>query len=185
MTCAADDHKGWTARLRRGLRRLFKSSSGLTAIEVALVLPPFILLTFGIIEAAMLYFIATSLEGQVAAAGRQIRTGNVQADGSPVEAFKTLLCGGLGGLIECDKVVLDVRNYPNWSNVTYPPFLDEDGNPTGTAFNPGGPGNIVVVRVAYRWSILTPFLGEFFGDSGGQSKQLHSAAAFRNEPFGS
>ena len=37
------------ARLRRGLRRLFRSKSGLTAIEVALVLPPFILLTFGII----------------------------------------------------------------------------------------------------------------------------------------
>jgi Flp pilus assembly protein TadG len=185
MTHAAADREGWLARLRRGARRLFRSKSGLTAVEVALVLPPFILLTFGIIETAMLYFIATSLEGQVAAAGRQIRTGNVQAGGSPIDEFKNLLCGGLGGLIDCDNVVLDVRNYPNWSNVTYPSFLDEDGNPSGNTFSPGGPGNIVVVRVAYRWTILTPFLGEFFGDAGGQSKQLHSAAAFRNEPFGS
>jgi len=183
MTGTSGNCQGWVARLRRGLGRLFASRSGVTAVEVALVLPPFTLLTFGIIETAMLFFIATSLEGQVATAGRQIRTGSVQAAGAPIDAFKNLLCGGLGGLIDCDNVVLDVRNFPNWSNVTYPPFLDEEGNPSGTAFSPGGPGNIVLVRVAYRWTILTPFLGQFFGDQGGQSKLLHSAAAFRNEPF--
>lgn len=184
MTCAAENLQGWVARLRGRIKRLLKSKAGATAAEAALVLPIFVVMTFGIIETAVLYFIATSLEGQVAAAGRQVRTGNVQANASPLEAFKSLLCGGLGGLIDCDNVVLDVRNFPNWSSVTYPPFLDENGNPLGNAFSPGGPGAIVVVRVAYRWSILTPFLGQFFGDSGGQTKQLHSAGAFRNEPFG-
>jgi Flp pilus assembly protein TadG len=174
---------GWRKLIRRGLKRLARSKAGLTAIEVALVMPVFLLLSFGIIETAILYFIATSLEGQVSASGRQIRTGNVQAAGNPIEEFRNLLCGGLGGLIDCTNVVIDVRNFTNWSAVNYPPFLDEDGNPAGNTFNPGGPGNIVLVRVAYRWTILTPFLGQFFGDGGGQSKQLFSAAAFRNEPF--
>jgi Flp pilus assembly protein TadG len=154
-----------------------------TAIETALLLPPFLLLTFGIVETAMLYFIATTLEGQVASSGRQIRTGVVQAAGTPIDSFKALLCGRLGGLIDCTNVIIDVRNYPDWNSVGYPPFLDADGNASGNAFNPGGPGAIVVVRVAYRWTILTPFLGQFFGDGSGQTKLLYSAAAFRNEPF--
>src|SRR5438105_324243 len=87
---------GCMRRLWRRLRRLARSTAGLTAVETALVMPPFILLTFGLIETAMLFFVATTLEGQVAAAGRQIRTGNVQQAGAPLQAFKDILCGGVG-----------------------------------------------------------------------------------------
>ena len=34
---------------------------GVTAIETALIMPPFLLMCFGIIEVAMLYFVATAL----------------------------------------------------------------------------------------------------------------------------
>lgn len=173
----------WAAWAKYGLRRLLRSKAGLTAIETALVLPPFILLTFGIIETAMLYFMATSLEAQTAAAGRKIRTGAVQAAANPLQAFKDELCGGLGGLIDCTKVILDVRSYPSFGGVAYPSFLNPDGTPNNPQFQTGGPGDIVIVRVIYQWQILTPFLGEFFGDNGGQTKQLSSAAAFKNEPY--
>lgn len=169
--------------IKRGFARLLRSRGGLTAIETAFVMPPFILLTFGIVEAAMLYFIATSLEAQTAAAGRQIRTGVVQGAANPTQAFKDILCGGLGGLIDCTKVILDVRAYSSFGGVAYPSFLNPDGTPNNPVFQTGGPGDIVIVRVIYQWQILTPFLGEFFGDSGGQTKQLSSAAAFKNEPY--
>jgi len=175
--------RAWTSRAKHALRRLLASKRGLTAIETALVMPVFILLSFGIIETAMLYFIATSLEAQTAAAGRQIRTGSVQAAADPLQAFKDVLCGGLGGLIECNKVILDVRSYSSFGGVAYPSFLNPDGTPNNPQFQTGGPGDIVIVRVIYQWQILTPFLGQFFGDDGGQTKRLSSAAAFKNEPY--
>jgi Flp pilus assembly protein TadG len=173
----------WRELIRRGLKRLARSKAGLTAIEVALVMPVFILLTFGIVETAMLFFIATTLEAQTGAAGRQIRTGNVQAAGSPIDAFKDIMCNGLGGVIDCDKVIFDVRSYSSFGGVSYPSFLNPDGTPNSPQFTPGVAGDIVIVRVVYQWDILTPFLGQFFGDDGGQTKRLSSAAAFRNEPY--
>jgi hypothetical protein len=41
----------------------------------------------------------------------------------------------------------------------------------------------VVVRTAYRWRILTPFLAEYLGDGGGSTKLLSASAVFRNEPY--
>jgi Flp pilus assembly protein TadG len=173
----------WRELIRHGLSRLAHSKAGLTAIEVALVMPVFILLTFGIVETAMLFFIATTLEAQTGAAGRQIRTGNVQASGNPINAFKDIMCNGLGGVIDCDRVIFDVRSYSSFGGVSYPSFLNPDGTANNPQFTPGAPGDIVIVRVVYQWDILTPFLGQFFGDNGGQTKQLSSAAAFRNEPY--
>jgi len=156
---------------------------GVTAIEAALVMPAFALMTFGIIETAMLYFAAAALEGQVGEASRQIRTGNVQKSGDPAAEFRNLLCDQLGGLVRCSDVIIDVRRFNSFNSVNYPPYVDEDGMPSDASFTPGGPGDVVLVRVTYRWQILTPFLAYHLGDGGTSSKQLQALAVFRNEPY--
>ncbi len=84
-------------------------------------MPPFIFMAFGIIEVALLYFVAATLEGQVGQASRQIRTGNVQGSGDPQQAFRDALCGTLGGLVTCSDVIIAVRRYSSFANVSYPP----------------------------------------------------------------
>jgi Flp pilus assembly protein TadG len=169
--------------IRAALGRFRRARDGVTAIEAALVLPPFLFTAFGIIEVAMLYFVAATLEGQVGQASRQIRTGNVQLAADPQQAFRDLLCGNLGGLIACEDVIIDVRRYDGFGSVDYPSYVDDDGEPEDNQFAPGDPGEIVVVRVTYRWRILTPFLAEFLGDGGGMTKRLSAGSVFRNEPF--
>ena len=66
------------------LRRFARSKAGVTAVEFALVAPPFLMLLFGTLETSIMYFVATNLEGEVQVAARQIRTGNVQASANPV-----------------------------------------------------------------------------------------------------
>jgi Flp pilus assembly protein TadG len=165
------------------IRRFLGARSGVTAIEAALVMPPFLFMAVGIIEVALLYFVAATLEGQVGQASRQIRTGNVQVASDPQQAYRDLLCGNLGGLVTCSDVIIDVRRYSSFGNVAYPPYFDDDGEEQGAQFTPGAPGDIVVVRTAYRWRILTPFLAEFLGDGGGSTKLLSATAVFRNEPY--
>ena len=163
--------------------RFARCRRGVTAVEAALVMPAFVLMTFGIIETAMLYFAAAALEGQVGEASRQIRTGKVQKSGDPNAQFRSLLCDKLGGLVRCDDVVIDVRRFNNFNSVDYPVYVDENGMPIGATFTPGGPGDVVLVRVTYRWQILTPFLGQYLGDGGTTTKKLQSLAVFRNEPY--
>ncbi len=156
--------------------------SGVTAIETALVLPPFLLLSFGIIEVSILFLAASAIEGQVAVAARQIRTGSIQTGGDPIGDFQQLLCGGTT-FINCSNLIIDVRNFTSFSNVTYPSYFNEDGEPESNTFDPGGAGDTVLVRVAYKWKILTPFLTPYLGDGGGETKLLHAAAVFRTEPY--
>lgn len=170
-------------RCRAALARFARACAGVTALEAALVMPAFLFTAFGIIEVAMLYFVAATLEGQVGQASRQIRTGNVQSSANPQQAFRDLLCGNLGGLIACSDVIVDVRKFSSFGSVAYPPFFNDEGEEDDAKFLPGAPGDIVVVRVAYRWRILTPFLAEFLGDGGGSTKLLAASTVFRNEPY--
>jgi Flp pilus assembly protein TadG len=170
-------------RVGVAFRRFVRACAGVTAIEAALVMPPFLFVAFGIIEVALLYFVAATLEGQVSQASRQIRTGNVQQAGDPQQAFRDLLCGNLGGLVTCSDVIVDVRRYGSFGAVSYPPYFDDEGDADDAQFTPGAPGDIVVVRVAYRWQILTPFLAEFLGDGGGRTKLLAASTVFQNEPY--
>ena len=43
----------------------------------------------------------------------------------------------------------------------------------------GGPGDVVVYRMSYEWSIMIPLFRPFFGDE----ITLQSNIAVRNEPF--
>lgn len=155
--------------------------SGVTAMETALIIPPFLLLAFGITEVSILFLAASTLEGQVALASRQIRTGNIQSSGDPLVDFQALLCDGQT-FITCDKLINDVRNFESFGEVDYPDYFDDDGEADNNEFDPGGAGDTVLVRVAYRWQILTPFLAPYLGD-GGNNKLLHAAAIFRTEPY--
>lgn len=155
---------------------------GVAAIEAALIMPPFLIMCFGIIEVALLYFVATALEGQVALSSRQIRTGAVQESGDPIGEFRKLLCEGTS-FIKCGDLIFDVRNFGSFGDVNYPDYFDADGQPNGNEFLPGGAGDIVLVRVAYKWEITTPFLNVYLGDGGGATKLLHSAAVFKTEPY--
>lgn len=142
-------------------------------------MPLFALMTFGLIEVGMLYFTAAALEGQVAEASRGVRTGNVQQAANPEAAFRDTLCNGGFGLVSCDDVIIDVRTFSRFSEVNYPSYYDEDGNAAGDQFLPGGPEEVVLVRVALRWELFTPLLS----DGGGNSKLLTASAIFRNEPY--
>ena len=60
--------------------------------------------------------------------------------------------------------------------------LDANGNLNiSPTFQPGGPGQIVVVRVVYKWPIWAQFFGMSLTDMAGGYKLLMATAVFRNE----
>lgn len=116
-------------------------------------------------------------------ASRQIRTGNVQEAGDPLGEFQEILCQRLVALVECEDLLFDIRPFATFDAIDFPPFLDENGVPQGVVFDPGTAGQIMLVRVSYHHTFMTPLLGELLGEPGTNRRLVTSATAFRNEPF--
>ena len=168
----------FTGRWRIGAERSWRS--GVTAVETALVLPPFLLLCFGIIEVSLMHVAASNVEGQIAEAARLIKTGRIQGPAQK-PAFKQAACAS--AFIDCEDLIVDVRSFPSFNAINFPNFVDDEGNAAGEQFNPGDGGDVVLVRAVYKYKISTPFLATILGDQGRDTKQLQAAALFRSEPF--
>lgn len=166
----------------RGFRR---AQDGSVAVEFSLLAIPFFALLFAMIETCTIYFATSNLDSVVAAAGRLVRTGQVQAGGMSAADFKNFICDEIALVDDCSGGLrVDVRNFSNFNSVNFPPLIDEDGNIVdSTVFQPGNAGDIVLVRVYYSWGVMSPsFIGLSNLEGGG--RLIASSVAFRNEPFG-
>src|SRR3546814_14274077 len=106
----------------------------------------------------MMFFASAVLEGATKEAARQIRTGQVQESANPLAAFQAELCGSMVGIIDCSKVVFNVKTLSSFSAVSMPIEVDEEAKVVHTGFLTGGRGAATVVRTLYRWKFPTPLL---------------------------
>jgi len=165
----------------RTMRGLVRKQDGSAAVEFGMVAAPFLLLVFAIMETAIVFFAGQTLETAVADSARLIMTGQAQTKGFNQAAFKNAVCAKIYGLFNCASgLTVDVKTYTNFSSVDLTPPLDANGNfQTNQTYNPGGPGDIVVVRLFYQWPIYVSLLQNM---SGGK-RLLVATSAFRNEPY--
>lgn len=173
----------------RTLRRFGRARRGSAAVEFALVLMPFFLLTFGLAEVAMMGFAQTSLDFAVSETARQIRTGRAQMSGLTEGQIKAQLCGNLNNFIVmgCDgNLFLDVDRFNSFvdaSNGANAPIQNNQFQPAGMGYTPGAPSDIVVVRAYYRWRVMTPLFEPVFQNVSGGERILVATMMFRNEPY--
>jgi len=78
-----------------------------------------------------------------------------------------------------------VKNYSSFAAINTAKPIDANGNvQTGSfGYEPGGPGDIVVVRLMYQWPVYVSLLGLNLSDTTGSKRLLMSTIAFRNEPY--
>lgn len=173
-------------RLARLAGRLAHARDGATAVEFALLALPFFALLFGILELAMIFVLSTSLDNASATAARTIRTGQLQAGSPSAGTFKSTICDNLGWLAaDCAaSLEIDVRTFPKFSDITLAdPVNNGVFNKGSLQFTPGGPEDIVLVRVYYQWTLISPLLSKAVAKINGGKTLVTSTLAFRNEPF--
>lgn len=170
------------ARMIRRIPGFIRARDAITSVEIAMLALPFLTIMFAIIETGYMFFLAILLEGATADAARQIRTGVVQEAGSPLAKFQQILCDRMFNIIQCPQnVVIDVRNYSRFEEAVLPGMA---ATQAGATFVAGNPGDVIVVRVAFSWHFITPFLDTLLAQSDGGQRTFISSAAFRNEPWG-
>ena len=174
---------------------------GQAIVEFAFVAPVLIAILCGIMEFSGILFAQTLLEGGARQASRFGITGAETAGISREDMILQIVDDNAYGIIETDQIEMETLIYETFSDVAQPePFEDANGNGTfdeGETFTDingnaewdedqgraglGGPGDVVVYRLRYDWSIMIPIFTPFFGDT----VALDANVAVRNEPFGS
>jgi Flp pilus assembly protein TadG len=169
------------------LRRFLKARDGAAAVEMSLVAMPFFMLLFGVIELALIFLVSSSLENATAQAARTIRTGAFQNGAAPTAAaFKASICNNLGWMqSDCtSNLFVDVRTFSSFSSISTPqPVTGGVFNSSSLTCNPGGPGDIVVVRAYYQWPLIAPLMSQALQQLNSGKTLITSTATFRNEPY--
>jgi Flp pilus assembly protein TadG len=169
----------------RALPRFVRQQDGAAAVEFGIVAAPFLALVFAIMETAVVFFASQALETAVADSSRLIMTGQAQKAGYNQSAFKNAVCGKIFGLFDCQNgVYVDVKTFTNFSSVTNTNAVDQNGNFVNNfGYSPGGPGDIVMVRLFYQYPVYVNLIGFNLSNMSGGKRLLAATAAFRNEPF--
>lgn len=174
------------SRLARIARRFVRHEEGATAIEFGIVAAPFLGLMFAIMETALVFFASQTLETAVADSARLIMTGQAQQAGYSQQQFKDQVCNRIKGLFDCQTGMwIDVKTYDTFGSISNDKPIGSDGKlqTSNFGYTPGGPGQIVVVRIMYEWPVFASVLNFSLADLSGSKRLLIATAAFRNEPY--
>jgi Flp pilus assembly protein TadG len=164
--------------------RFWRNQSGGAAIDFALVMLPFLAVLMAIIESAIVLFAGQVLQTATTNSARLIMTGQAQTAGTSASQFKTSVCASLTVMFNCGSLNIDVRSFSNFTTIALPSATNANGTLSNTnVFQPGNPGDVVVVRLIYQWPIYASGLGFGLVTSANNTNTLVATAAFRNEPF--
>jgi Flp pilus assembly protein TadG len=181
--------------VRRVLSRFRRNRKGDAAVQFALVAPLFFALLFAILESALMFLASQVLETVTQDSARvlftgQAQTGLVQAcqvngqnSACTQTLFKSYLCSKIPALFDCNGIYVDVQSYSSFSAITINSQINGGAFVNNMQYNPGGPGDIVVVRVFYKWPLFVTGLGYNIANLSGNQRLLVATAAFQNEPY--
>jgi Flp pilus assembly protein TadG len=173
------------APARNILRRFRRNRGGSAVVEFALVAPMFFGLLFAIIELAMVFYASQVLETVTQDSARQIMTGQAQLASFTQAQFKNLVCSKVVVMFDCvNGISIDVKSYSAFASINIADPIDAGKNfvPPNN-YLPGGPGDVVVVRLFYQWPLFVTGLGFNISNLSGSKRLLTATAAFQNEPY--
>jgi len=161
-----------------GLRVM--AQKGTTAVEMALIAPVFFLLLIGLMEICLIEAGQQLLENATFNTSRLAKTGYTASGKTQTQTVSQILTNELqsfGTFFDTSKVVMTAVDYNTFTNAS---------NGVGGTNGLGAQQQIVVYTVTYPWPLLTPMMGQIFGQQNSNGQwiiNLTSEIVVRNEPY--
>jgi Flp pilus assembly protein TadG len=174
---------------RRSLLVRFRHNrGGATSIEFAMLALPFSLMLFAILESCISFAGQQMLANATDNVARQLRTGQLKAADIDEPKLKKLICDQINVLVNnsCPGLVVDLRQYPSFDaaaqqKIKYTSAHDIDT--TGFAVTPGPSMSKNMLRVFYKWPVMTDLMRLAMSNLKGGYTLQFAAATWQNEPF--
>lgn len=175
--------------VRSLLGRFRGDRAGSTAIEFVALAIPFSLLVFAILESCLSFAGQQMLSNTADDIARQLRTGQLRAADVSGTKLPTMICDRLGIIApgNCqDNLEVDLRQFTSFAEaaaVRTRMTADDDIDTTGFKVEPGTAGTINMLRVFYRWPVITDFMRKSMSNLKDGKTLQFSTATWQNEPF--
>jgi Flp pilus assembly protein TadG len=179
---------GLLRRMRAGADRFWRNREGSTAIEFTALAIPFSMLVFAILESCISFAAQEVLNNATDDVARQLRTGQLRAAEVTETSLKKAICDRLDIVVAqgCPDLVVDLREFPTFAAaaaIKIKLTADKDIDTTGFAVTPGKSMTKNMLRVFYRWPVMTDFMRKAMSNLK-DNKTLHFATVtWQNEPF--
>lgn len=181
----------------RTLRRLLRSTDGVSVVEFGFTAPLFFMLVFGTLELGYGIYANSVLSGSVQAAGRDSGLENAQGGQTDIDALVT---AQVTAVVPSADLTFTRQNYQEFSDVGRPEdfddtnangeydsgecFTDENDNDTWDddvgADGQGGANDVVLYSVEMEFNRFIP-VGGFFGLP--DKRSYTARTTLRNQPF--
>jgi Flp pilus assembly protein TadG len=165
--------------------------SGATAVEFALLALPFAVLVFAILEISISFAGQQILSNAADDVARQLRTGQLKSADVTEESLKTTICDRLAIVLagDCNGLEVDLREFATFGEAAAVriAFTGDAGardlDTTGFDVAPGPSGSKNMLRVFYKWPVVTDFMAKMMSNLK-DGKTLHFASVtWQNELF--
>lgn len=176
------------------LKRFVRNRRGSTAIEFAILALPFALLVFGILESCISFAGQEVMANITDDVARQLRTGQLRPADVAGTKLTTLICGRLQIIVstDCpDQLLVDLREYPTFADAATAGFKIQNGdvvlmqgtNSQAFANTPGLAESKNMLRVFYKWPVVTDLMAKSMANLNGGRTLHFSSVTWQNEPF--
>jgi Flp pilus assembly protein TadG len=180
--------RGLFRNVRARFARFARNRDGATAIEFVALALPFSMLVFAILESCISFAAQEVLANATDDIARQLRTGQIRAADVTETSLKKMICDRLDIIVAkgCPDLLVDLREFPTFAAaaaVKIKLTADRDIDTTGFDVKPGKAMTKNMLRVFYKWPVITDFLRKAMSNLK-DNKTLHFATAtWQNEPF--
>jgi Flp pilus assembly protein TadG len=191
---AAGEHGKPRAGKRR-FARFLRDRSGSTAIEFAALAIPFALLVFAILESCISFAGQEVMANATDDVARQLRTGQIKPADIDETKLKKLICDQIDIMVaqNCPGLMVDLRHYDTFADAAKARFTVTDGDivltkdgakdPKQFTVDPGLAGTRNMLRVFYKWPVMTDFMAKSMANLKGNATLHYASVTWQNEPF--
>ena len=119
---------------------------------------------------------------------RELRTGQLKAADVTQQSLHDLICGKIQIMVAsgCPDLYVDLREFATFQDaaqVTIKLTPDGDLDTSDFAVSPGPSMSKNMLRVFYKWPVMTDFLAKVMSNLKGGKTLLFSSVTWQNEPF--
>lgn len=172
-------------RLARGISRFARTRHGATAVEFALIGPPFLATLIAIFEVIIFLFAQMALQNAADQAARYFMTGQAENNNWSATTVVGKVCPAV--LFNCANLFIAVQTAASFSAAnTSAPAMYSNGQALAQAnytYASGAPGDVMVVQLVYAWPVVLGPLGFNIGNLPNSAIELMGVSAFRVEPY--